>query len=177
MRRLLVIATLIPICGFGQQNEDIIKKYLEEEVYFGEFQLLKYTNERLTPEEYEFRNNFRKEYMNFLNDFGNANGLQTTFEPEDMTDLSINESYTDIFERFENMNSSELEEFSETAHIEPKRFEATLKNAKRFNKDWQEPNGTFQLSTWYVESEGDSMVLYFYLNEQLEIIEFQEDFL
>lgn len=175
--RIILLILLLPTLGFSQANEEVIRKYLDDEIYFGEFELTNQVNERLTKEEYEFRRGFRVTYMNFISDFGKSNGLPTSFELEDMTDFFIEETYIDMFEQFEGLQPSELKEFAEIAMIEPARFETTLKNAERFNKDWQNQEGTYQRSTWYVNSEGDAMVLYFYLNEREQIIEFQEDFL
>ncbi|GEM_PF-5044838 len=175
--RIIFLLILLPTLGFSQANEKVIRKYLEDEIYFGEFELTNQINERLTKEEYEFRIGFRKTYMKFINDFGNANGLTPSFELEDMTDFLMDETYIDMFEQFEGLESSDLKEFAEIAKIEPARFETTIKNAERFNKGWQNQEGSYQRLTWYVNSEGDAMILYFYLNEQQEIIEFQEDFL
>ena len=175
--RIIVLLIFLPTFGFSQANEEVIRKYLDDEIYFGEFELTSQVNERLTKEEYEFRRGFRKTYMNFMNDFGNVNGLPTSFELEDMTDFLMVETYIDMFEQFEELQPSDLKKFAEIAQIEPARFETTLKEAERFNTGWQNQEGTYQRSTWYVNSEGDAMILYFYLNEQQEIIEFQEDFL
>lgn len=162
---------------FAQQTHDeIIKKYLDEEVNFGEFEFLNQSTERLTEEEYEFRKNFRRTYMNFLNDFGKENKLPTSFEHEGITDLMIDEMYIDMFEEFAGMSSSDLTEFASAAKIDPIKLQSALQNIQRFCKGWQDESGGYYRVTWLVNSEGDQVVLYFYLNEQQEIIEFQEDF-
>ena len=163
----IVFLTLNGLSFEQDPNEKEIRKYLDDEIYFGKFKLRDYLKEKLTKEEYQFRREFKMRYLTFLTDFGNVNGVKMNLSINNLTDLFISQTYSDMFEELENVPESEISEFVKITKIDSIRFKNTMDDCKRFVKNWQNSKGTYERTTWLVKSEGDEMDLYFYLNEKM----------
>lgn len=172
----LFFLSLMSFTLFSQtiKIEESINLYLAE-IEFGEIEILKKENHNLSKEEYIFRSKFRKELITFIRDFGESQNIEFNVDYEDVTDSMIEELYIDVFEDIENISDFELVESLTKNKISAKRFKLFIENLKRIIYNWHDISGEYVRSTWHVISEHESMVLYFYLNENNEVVEFFED--
>ncbi|MFY0627168.1 MAG: hypothetical protein JXR07_12785 [Reichenbachiella sp.] len=175
MRKILFVVATCFISTYVQAqaiNEDIIKPYMAN-TEFGEFTFKKSSNIKLSKEEFDFRAQYRKDFLSFVNQFGNASEMEADFDEEDMSDSFIELIYNEVFVGTEGGPSPT--EVAKAAGIDDARFDKVKTDGERFIKGVKEDGaGTCQLTIWTVMSEKEQVKLEFYINEQGQITEYEE---
>lgn len=176
MRRItfFAIACLFSLKVLAQdENKAELEAYLSGSD-FGDYTFKKSESIKMTKAEDEFRAGFKTEFLEFINTYGNSKDMEADFDMEDMTDAMISDMYHEVFE-LDELSPKEIEENAALAGIDHDHFVKMVDHCHRFVNLKDDPSGSYSRTIWTVISGKERVTLTFYLNDQNQVIDFQED--
>ena len=176
MKALALLSFLIcPILIQAQgDNESVIKSYLTS-IEFGDYEFQKSSTIKMSKDEFDFRTSFRDNYLVFINEYGNSQDMEADFDREDMTDTMIESIYSDMFPELAEMSHVDIDKHAADSGMDAANFKKIVADCERFIKGvTEDPSGNCQLTRWKVKYQKEQVTLFFYINENGEVTEYEE---
>lgn len=170
---LILSISCIQLSAQNEENGDVIRPYLAS-TEFGDFTFKKSETIKMSKDEDEFRAQFKTEFLNFINTYGNSSDMEADFDMDDMTDSMIKDMYHEVFE-LDELSPKEIEAHAAETGIDHDHFVKMVDHCHRFVNLKDDPSGTYQRTVWTVISEKERVTLTFYIDDQGKVIDFQED--